>query len=78
MKRKEIAKLALKKEAHQKPNGQLIIGDRVIPYNELERLLDEGDKWIEENLLKPFERLLKESKRFLEEVMDFALSDSGS
>ena len=78
MKERDVAKLALKKEAHQKPDEKLIVGDKMLTYRELERLIDEGDKWIEQNVLKPFEQLLKESKDFFKEVIGFALSDNSS
>jgi len=77
MKEKELAKLVLKKEARENPEGKVIIGNRVLTYRELEQLID-SDKDVEKHLVKPFTKLLRESKSFLREVMRYANTGSSS
>jgi len=69
MKDKELAIAAIKEEAKQKPDEKVVVGKIVLSYGELLKKAEDGDKFVEDFLIKPYMKLLKESKDFRNKVM---------
>lgn len=70
MKERDIAIAAIKEEARKKPKEKVIVGTRVYTFEELSKKIDNGDKTVFKFFVKPYEKLLKESKPFKAKVMD--------